>query len=89
YAKSVLKAKDMLIYSVKWLKINGLDYIPSDFERLFNENMTFYNKIVTSKLMNCNEKKKHEWDSYSCRLCEVNCWIAGLKNYYLEIQIFI
>ncbi|SBS93607.1 tryptophan-rich antigen, partial [Plasmodium malariae] len=37
---------------MEWFKPHVLDYIPSDFERLFNENMSFYNKIVTSKLMN-------------------------------------
>ncbi|KAI4839092.1 hypothetical protein MKS88_002608 [Plasmodium brasilianum] len=37
---------------MEWLKPHILDYIPSNFERMFNENMSFYNKIAISILMN-------------------------------------
>ncbi|KAI4837505.1 tryptophan-rich protein [Plasmodium brasilianum] len=55
----------------------GLDYIISDFESWFNENINVsaYNKIMTSKLTNWSKRKKYEWNSNPNRYYETLYWI--------------
>ncbi|SBS98541.1 tryptophan-rich antigen, partial [Plasmodium malariae] len=59
---------------IEWFRTRGLDYIISDFESWFNENMSAYNKIMRSKFIMLSKRKKYEWDAYPNRFYEARYW---------------
>ncbi|SBT85715.1 tryptophan-rich protein [Plasmodium malariae] len=60
---------------IEWFRTRGLDYIISDFESWFNENISSYNKIMTSKLINWSKTKKYKWNSDPYRFYEERYWV--------------
>ncbi|SBS95447.1 tryptophan-rich antigen (Pv-fam-a) [Plasmodium malariae] len=62
---------------IEWFRTRGLDYIISDFESWFNKNinMSAYNKIMTSKLIEFSKRKKYEWNSDPYRFYEARYWV--------------
>ncbi|KAI4841154.1 hypothetical protein MKS88_000389 [Plasmodium brasilianum] len=75
---------------IEWFRTRGLDYIISDFESWFNENISSYNKIMTSKLINWSKTKKYKWNSDPYRFYEERYWVhSNEKALHEDPDIYI
>ncbi|SBS98960.1 tryptophan-rich antigen, partial [Plasmodium malariae] len=75
---------------IEWFRTRGLDYIISDFESWFNENIPSYNKIMRSKFIKLSKRKKYEWDAYPNRFYEARYWVHwNEKDLYEDPDINI
>ncbi|SBS95925.1 tryptophan-rich antigen (Pv-fam-a), partial [Plasmodium malariae] len=80
---------------IEWFKTHGLDYIMSEFESWFNENISVYNKIMKSKLIKWNKKKKYAWELLPSKFYADRYWErwekTGLRedpDHYIKVAAY-